>query len=223
MIVYYYRNADQLSPERLEELIACLPQQQQEILARMKSHRHRCEQTIAYIMLCHAIKSRRIRIADTFHLIRNFETEHLTQRYLKRNPPLWAFGEHGKPYITNYEGIYFNISHCNEAVAVAVSNREVGIDVEGRRKFSDALLQRAFSDEEQKIVHNSGDPQKDFACIWTRKEAWFKYTGTGILMDHLKTTETDAKASGCVISTVPIFNADQGHYDFWLSYVEKSR
>ena len=196
MIVYYYRNADQLSPERLEELIACLPQQQQEIVARMKSHRHRCEQTIAYIMLCHAIKSRRIRIADTFHLIRNFETEHLTQRYLKRNPPLWAFGEHGKPYITNYEGIYFNISHCNEAVAVAVSNREVGIDVEGRRKFSDTLL---------------------------HKEAWFKYTGTGTLMAHLKTTETDAKATGCVISTVPIFNAEQGHYGFWLSYVEKKQ
>ena len=189
----------------------------------MKSHRQKCEQVIAYTMLCHAIKSRRIRIADTCHLIRNFETEHLTQRYLKRNPPLWAFGEHGKPYITNYEGIYFNISHCNEAVAVAVSNREVGIDVEGRRKFSDTLLQRALSDDEQKVVRNSDDPQKDFACIWTRKEAWFKYTGTGILMDHLKTTEAEARDAGCVISTVPIFNSAQGQYDLWLSYAEIGR
>ena len=222
MIVYYYRNVDQLSPELLEELIACLPQQQQEIVARMKSHRHRCEQTVAYIMLCHAIKSRRRVIADSFHLIRNFETEHLTPRYVKRNPPLWAFGEHGKPYITNYEGVHFNISHCNEAVAVAVSDRKVGIDVEGRRKFSDTLLQRAFSDEEQKAVRNSSDPQKEFACIWTRKEAWFKYTGTGILIDHLKTTEAEASDAGCVLFTIPIFNSDKGFYDFWLSVAENS-
>ena len=217
MIVYFFRNADTLTEERIAELLPDLPQQQQQIVAGIKNHRHRCEQVIAYIMLCNAIKTQRKWIPSPTENVRQFQSRQLTTRYVKHNPPLWTFGEHGKPYIINYDGIYFNISHCNDAVAVAVSDREVGIDVEGRRKFSDSLLQRAFNEEEQAAIHSSDDPETGFACIWTRKEAWFKWTGTGILLDHLKTTEADAKAAGCNITTTPVGDAKEGENVFWLS------
>ena len=223
MIIYYFRNPDSLSDDTLAGLLSHLPQQQQDIVANIKNHRHRCEQVVAYIMLCNAIKTQRKWILSPAEIIRQFQPKQLTTRYVRRNPPIWAFGEHGKPYMTNYEGICFNISHCNEAVAVAVSDREVGIDVEGRRKFSDSLLQRAFNEEEQAAVHSSDDPEKEFARIWTRKEAWFKYTGTGILLDHLKTTEAEANDAGCNISTIPVFTTNQGHYDFWLSIAEQKK
>ena len=221
MLVYYYRNAEQLSPQRLTELVASLPQQQQDIIGRTKSHRQKCEQAIAYTMLCHALKTHLDSIADPIEYVFLFQDKLLTTRYVKRNPPKWAFGEHGKPYITNYEGIYFNISHCHEAVAIGVSNREIGIDIEGRRHFSDPLIERAFSEEEKAIIKDSDDPQKDFARIWTRKEAWFKCTGTGILMDHLKTTEVEARDAGCDIITVPIVATEEGDDVFWLSIAEK--
>lgn len=221
MLVYYCRNAEQLSPQRLTELVACLPQQQQDIIARIKSHRQKCEQVLAYIMLCYAIEHNQDEIASDETLLKEFNNSNLIIQ--NSELPLWAFGEHGKPYITNYEGIHFNISHCREAVAVGISDSEIGIDIEGRRRFSDTLLQRAFSDDEQATIKKSNDPQKDFASIWTRKEAYFKLTGTGILMDHLKTTEDEARRTGCNIETIPIFNTEQGHDDFWLSIAQKQR
>lgn len=224
MLIYFYRNAERLSAELLYSLVASMPQQQQDIVLHYKTHRQRCEQALAYTMLCHALKKQ-------IHLIRNpygdtiirFRDELLTPRYIRRNAPIWAFGEHGKPYITNYEDIHFNISHCREAVAVGISDQEIGIDIEGRRRFSDTLIERAFSDEEKAIVKNCDDPQKEFACIWTRKEAWFKYTGTGILMDHLKTTEADARDAGCIIHTSPVVSTDEDDEVFWLSIAEKRR
>lgn len=218
MIIYWFRNPNNLSDDALADLLPHLPQQQQDIVANIKNHRHRCEQVIAYIMLCYAIEHNLLEINGDGAVIKEYPNSELRIQYSVL--PFWSFGEHGKPYIINYEGIHFNISHCGEAVAVAVSDREVGIDVEGRRKFSDGLLQRAFSDEEQTFVLSSADPEKDFARIWTRKEAWFKYTGTGILLDHLKTTEADAKAAGCEITTVPIVAANPEDNVFWLSIAQ---
>ena len=221
MLIYFYRNADKLSTEHLESLVASMPPQQQEIIGRTKSHRQKCAQAIAYTMLCHALKKQRRAIDSPWDSIIRFRNELLTTRHLKRNAPIWAFGKNGKPYITNYTGIHFNISHCKEAVAIGISNSEIGIDIEGRRQFSDTLIERAFSEEEKAIIKDSDDQQKEFACIWTRKEAWFKYTGTGILMDHLKTTEVEARDAGCDIITVPIVATDEGDDVFWLSIAEK--
>ena len=212
MIVYYYRNPGQLSEELLAELANSLPQQQQQILSKMKNHRHRCEQVVAYLMLCDAIANNDAEIKSDETIIRDYQNNGFEKHNSEQI--LWTFGEHGKPFLTNYEGIHFNISHCNEAVAIAVSDKEVGIDVEGRRKFSETLLQRSFDEKEQASVLRSNDPESEFARIWTRKEAWFKWTGTGILMDHLKTTETEAQAANCNITTTWVNDS------FWLSIAE---
>lgn len=212
MIVYYYRNPGQLSEELLAELANSLPQQQQQILSKMKNHRHRCEQVVAYFMLCDAIANNDAEIKGNETIVKDYQNKGFEKQCSE--PPLWTFGEHGKPSLANYEGIHFNISHCNEAVAIAVSDKEVGIDVEGRRKFSETLLQRSFDEKEQASVLRSNDPESEFARIWTRKEAWFKWTGTGILMDHLKTTETEAQAANCNITTTWVNDS------FWLSIAE---
>lgn len=39
-------------------------------------------------------------------------------------------GQHGKPYLRDYPGIHFNISHCEGLVACAFSDTETGVDVE---------------------------------------------------------------------------------------------
>ena len=221
MLVYYYRNADRLSTELLDNLVASMPQQQQDIVFHYKTHRQRCEQAIAYTMLCHALQNDLALINASPTTIKAFPLSAF--RSTLPVLPVWAFGEHGKPFMTNYPGIHFNISHCREAVAIGISNHEIGIDIEGRRRYSDTLIERAFSDEEKAILNDCDDPQKEFACIWTRKEAWFKYTGTGILMDHLKTTETDAAASDCIITTYPVVSTNEGDGVFWLSIAEKRR
>ena len=123
--------------------------------------------------------------------------------------------EHGKPYLIDHDGIYFNISHCKQAIVTAVSDYEIGIDAEGRRRYSDNLMERAYNDAEITAVLHSNEPETEFARIWTRKEAFFKWTGTGILIEHIKSVEQDAVAAGCSIST-QLVTPDRGN-PFFLS------
>jgi len=89
-------------------------------------------------------------------------------------------GEHGKPHIADRPDIHFNISHCQKAIAVVVSDQPVGIDVESFRRFNDGLLDKSMNPTEKEEILKSESPEETFACYWTRKEAVFKMQGTGI-------------------------------------------
>lgn len=218
MLIYYFNDFDAVQEDIVESLIQKLPAQQTELVRSIKSPAHRCEQVVGYLMLIlalqrqmSAIRRRTITIKQVPHS--SFFLSHTAV-------PHWGFGEHGKPYLTNYPDIHFNISHCDKAIAVAVSNHEVGIDVEGRRRFNESLLQRAMNDEEQAAIHKSSDPEMEFAKLWTRKEAYFKWTGTGILLDHLKSAEADAKEAGCIVKS-RLITPEFGNDSFYLSVAEK--
>lgn len=199
MLIYYFNDFDAVDELMITQMLQQAAPQQVELVRSMKTLSRQREQAVSYAMLAYALQhdSEKIRSSDT--VVAPFPADWLLQK--TSLPPTWAVGEHGKPYLTNREGIHFNISHCREAIVTAVSGQEIGVDVEGRRRFSDTLLQRSFNEEEQACVLRSDDPELEFARIWTRKEAWFKYTGTGILIDHLKSVESDAAESHCPIKT----------------------
>ena len=44
--------------------------------------------------------------------------------------PVFKTGKYGKAYISNFENIYFNLSHSSKIVLCAISDKEVGVDVE---------------------------------------------------------------------------------------------
>ncbi len=96
------------------------------------------------------------------------------------HPFLFEKNEHGKPYLKDYPEVHFNISHCKNGIAVAVSDKPVGIDIESFRKVSDSLLHYTMNEEECRIILESPDPEQTFCAYWTKKEAVFKLRGTGI-------------------------------------------
>lgn len=73
---------------------------------------------------------------------------------------------------------YFSISHCNNVVAVAVSNDAVGIDVEliSPTRFNDDLARRILTERElDELQRLSGDERAvKLNSLWTVKEAAFK-------------------------------------------------
>ena len=93
----------------------------------------------------------------------------------------WQYNEHGKPHLKN--GPYFSISHCKEAIAVAISDKPIGIDVESIRPAKEELIARVMSEGERRELSELNGEQKDrmFTRLWTRKEAIVKVQGTGIL------------------------------------------
>ncbi len=89
-------------------------------------------------------------------------------------------GEHGKPFIAEYPEIKFNISHCKGLVVCGFSDNDIGVDAELIRDFSPRVMERIFSAEEKEFVMSSEDKNRDFFRIWTLKEAYGKYLGTGL-------------------------------------------
>lgn len=209
MLVYYFNDFDAVDEQTIEQMLTLAAPQQVELVHSIKMLSRQREQAVSYAMLAYALQFNRAQILDGETTVLPFPTPWLLEPV--DVPPTWAVEEHGKPYLTNYEGVHFNISHCREAIATAISGHAVGVDVEGRRRFSNTLLQRSFNETEQESVLRSDDHELEFARIWTRKEAWFKYTGTGILIDHLKTVEEDAAIAQCDIATSWVNDR------FWLS------
>ncbi len=101
-------------------------------------------------------------------------------------PPDFALGAHGKPYSTGRPDISYNISHSRSLAVGALLTGgagEVGVDVE----FVDRenvnrhrrIAGRFFSERERAELAGAEDTALAFYLIWTRKESYLKYTGTG--------------------------------------------
>ena len=54
----------------------------------------------------------------------------LREAYGIEGNPQFEYNEHGKPAIVGHPEIFFNFSHCKEAVLCAISEQPVGVDVE---------------------------------------------------------------------------------------------
>lgn len=84
------------------------------------------------------------------------------------------YNEYGKPYIKN-NPIYFNISHSGDYIVVIVSDRECGIDIEKIRPIKKSIIDKVCLDSEKELICDD----KSFTLMWTKKEAYSKYTGLG--------------------------------------------
>ncbi len=86
---------------------------------------------------------------------------------------LIATDEAGKPFLT--DGRYISISHSGERVALVVSNRPVGVDIQ---LFSPKILQvQAKFINKEDFFHPEMDMQEQLHFLWTAKEALYKALG----------------------------------------------
>jgi len=84
----------------------------------------------------------------------------------------------------------FNISHSENKILLAVSDNEIGADIEMIKDSFEfnPLSKTYFSEKEQKEISVSTDQKLTFYKFWTRKEAVLKAAGTGIT-DNLREIE----------------------------------
>ena len=95
--------------------------------------------------------------------------------------PLFKTGKYGKAYISNFENIYFNLSHSGKMVLCAISDREVGVDIEYIDHEIDlSIAQHYFYNKEYESIMNSQNPADEFFKYWVLKESYMKYTGLGM-------------------------------------------
>ena len=91
----------------------------------------------------------------------------------------FASSEKGKPFAKNVDA-NFNVSHSGDYVVCAVSDKEIGIDIEKIRAINPHVAERFATPVE--IEHINSTPNGLFE-IWVLKEAYFKCTGSGLGKD----------------------------------------
>ena len=94
--------------------------------------------------------------------------------------PEVARTELGKPWFPALPEIQFSISHSKALILCALSDRPVGVDIEDIRPRRDHLPQYALTKEEFQTYQALGGDWPAFYGLWTKKEAWCKYTGQGL-------------------------------------------
>ena len=96
------------------------------------------------------------------------------------------YNEYGKPYKEN--GLYFNVSHSESLVLIAISDSEIGADIEKIRTIENKVIKYALSIEEESKVQIIDD----FFRMWTIKESVGKCLGIG-LSEGIKNIPTEAE------------------------------
>ena len=91
----------------------------------------------------------------------------------------------GKPRLEGHPEIHFNISHCAACVACALGDAPVGIDVENRFPWKESLAARICHPLERERLRKLEPEEQEqwLNRIWSRKESYLKYLGTGIRRD----------------------------------------
>ena len=81
---------------------------------------------------------------------------------------------YGKPYFAL--GPYFNISHSGKYVIMAISSKEVGVDIEENVEKDMDVLLKIFNEAEAKMVKEHAD----FYYLWCAKDSLIKCIGASI-------------------------------------------
>lgn len=157
-MVYIFDNLSKLPQNWLEQTLPFLPFQRQNKILSYKQKKDRINMTLGYILLFFGLR----------------------KEYNITDLPVFEYKKNGKPYLKDYPNIYFNISHCRCCVACAISNKDVGLDVQDIRPVSNHLIKRVCNETEQIKIFNSKDKNAEFASIWSVKESVGKLCGCGI-------------------------------------------
>lgn len=88
----------------------------------------------------------------------------------------------GKPFLEGQPQFHFSISHSGAYAALAYGHGELGLDVQviEEKRVSYAFARRFFTEEETAFLARQSDFAHGFFRIWTAKESYIKYLGTGL-------------------------------------------
>lgn len=85
-----------------------------------------------------------------------------------------------KPSLICNKQLYFNISHSGDLVVLAVSDKQVGCDIQEIRAYNSKVASRHYCENEKKLIEESSDKDSAFIRLWALKESILKFTGKGI-------------------------------------------
>lgn len=158
-MVYTFDRLDQYTDEAYEKHLSSLPAWRREKALQYKKLDDRKRSVLAFVLLQHALR----------------------EEYGIAEIPEFVYNEFGKPSLPD-QLIHFSLSHCNDAVACAVSDNNIGIDVESIVPYNPDVARRVCTAAELEMLGQSDNKDTDFIKLWTMKESISKFDGRGLTM-----------------------------------------
>lgn len=145
-----------------EDSLNLLHKKQQERIKNIKNEKARKQALAAELLV--------------LYIVKKFKPKNISI------PPLRIVGEFGKPYFAENTDFKFNISHSEQWAVIAVSDCEIGIDIEKIGKLRTSVAKRVLHEKEkQEFFSLDIDSQKiRFYDYWVLKESIVKATGRGM-------------------------------------------
>ena len=107
--------------------------------------------------------------------------QHALRRYRPELslPPVICRGENGKPFLAGCD-LFFSLSHSGDFAACALSDAEIGLDIQVPAEAGEGLVRRFLAPGEREYLAAAHDRDSAFSELWTRKESFVKATGKGL-------------------------------------------
>lgn len=99
----------------------------------------------------------------------------------EKEPAVIAKKANGKPYFKDFPDVFFNLSHSGDYAVCAVSDKEIGVDIQEYRSITGKLADRILHERECSLYRKLQPEQ--LLQIWAAKEAFVKCTGDGLSKD----------------------------------------
>ena len=162
-MIYLYDTLENYSDEQYLKHLNALPVWRREKALQYKKLDDRKRSVLAFVLLQHALR----------------------EEYGITEVPEFVYNEFGKPSLPNMP-IHFSLSHCKDAVTCAVSDYNIGIDVESIVPYNPDVARRVCTAGELKMLEQSSNKDVEFIKLWTVKEAISKYEGMGLSLQFLE-------------------------------------
>jgi 4'-phosphopantetheinyl transferase len=166
-MIYLYDTLENYSDEQYLKHLNALPAWRREKALQYKKTDDRKRSVLAFVLLQRA----------------------LCEEYGITEVPEFVYNEFGKPSLPNLP-IHFSLSHCKDAVACAVSDHNIGIDVESIVPYNPDVARRVCTADELKMLEQSSNKDVEFIKLWTVKEAISKYEGIGLCLPFKEINQT---------------------------------
>ena len=112
-------------------------------------------------------------------------TDALIRQCLGSDDAVITRNERGKPFVclSGKDGddrVFISVSHSEDTFAVIEADRNVGLDIQYPRSVKADRIAARFFTEEEAAFAAADEGNSGFYKLWTRKEAYCKYTGLGL-------------------------------------------
>jgi 4'-phosphopantetheinyl transferase len=157
-MIYLFDDMENIPADVIRDTFPLMPPERQQRALRFRQERDRNACVLAYGLLLHGLE----------------------QEYGITAPPAFSYGENGKPYLTDHPSIYFNLSHCKAGIVCAISDMEVGVDIQEVRPIDMDVVRRVCTSYEVEQFQYCQLTAPLFCKIWTIKEGFIKWFGGSI-------------------------------------------